>query len=137
MWNLGIGDYTYRQQIRHTIFQTKIIPPTLWNSCDYVIQFNFIIAHIRGKNNTAVDYLSRLEISPKKLILRIIEDILTTPIELHAQSAGVSEEEQIFYAEDDDETEEQILQRKKDARDHPTNQLPDISFEKFFTHKSD
>ena len=117
-------------------FQTKIIPPTLWNACDYVIQFNFTIAHIPGKNNTAADYLSRLEISPKeKLILRIREDIPTTPIELHVQSAGVSEEEQIFYTEDDDEREEQVLQRKKAARDHPTNQLPDISFEKFATHK--
>ena len=75
-------------------FQTKIIPPTLWNACDYVIQFNFTIAHIPGKNNTTADYLSRLEISPKeKLILRIREDIPTTPIELHVQSAGVSEED--------------------------------------------
>ena len=115
-------------------FQTKIIPPTLWNARDYVIQF----IHIPGRNNTAADYLSRLEISPKeKLILRIREDIPTTPIELHVQSAGVSEEEQIFYTEDDDETEEQILNRKKDARAHPANQLPDISFEKFTTHKSD
>ena len=82
--------------------------------------------------------MSRLEISPKeKLILRIREDIPTTPIELHVQSAGVSEEEQIFYTEDDDEMEEQTLQRKKDARDHPTSQLPDISFEKYATHKSD
>ena len=119
-------------------FQTKIIPPTLWNACDYVIQFNFTIAHIPSKNNTAADYLSRLAISPKeKLILRIREDIPTTPIELHNQSAEVSEKEQIFYTEDDDETEEQFLQRKKEARDHPTNQLPDISFEKFATHKSD
>ena len=58
----------------------------------------------------------------KKLILKIREDIPTTPIELHVQSAGVSEEEQIFYTEDDDETEEQTLQRKKDAREHPANQ---------------
>ena len=119
-------------------FQTKIIPPTQWNACDYFTQFNFTIAQIPGKNNTAADYLSRLEISPKeKLILRIREDIPTTPIELHVQSAGVSEEEQIFYTEVDDETEEQILQRKKDATAHPSNQLPDISFEKFTTHKSD
>ena len=69
-------------------FQTKIIPPTLWNACDYVIQFNCTIAHIPGKNNTAAYYLSRLEISPKeKLILRIRKDIPTTPIELHVQSA--------------------------------------------------
>ena len=78
-------------------FQTKIIPPTLWNACDHVMQFNFTIAHIPGKNNTAADYLSRLEFSPKeKLILRIREDISITPIEFNVQSAGVTEEEQIF-----------------------------------------
>ena len=41
------------------------------------------------------------------------------------------------FTEDDDETKKQILQRKKEARDHPANQLPDISFEKFTTHRSD
>ena len=96
------------------------------------------IAHIPGKSNTAADYLSRLEISPKeKLILRLSEDIPTTSIEVHIQSAGVTEEEQIFYTEDDDEAEEQILQRKKDAREHSANQLPDISFEKFTTYNRD
>ena len=49
----------------------------------------------------------------------------------------MSEEEQIFYTEDDDETEEQIIQCEKEAGDHPTNQLPDISFEKFTIHKND
>ena len=30
-------------------FQTKIIPPALWNACDYVIQFNFVnSAHPRS-----------------------------------------------------------------------------------------
>ena len=117
-------------------FQNKIIPPTLWNACDYVIQFNFTIAHIPGKNNTAADYLSRLEICPKeKLILRIREDISTTPIELNVQSAGVIEEDQIFFTDEDEETEEQIWQRKKDARSHPTNQVPDISFEKLSVHQ--
>ena len=117
-------------------FQTKIIPPTLWNACDYVIQFNFTIAHIPGKNNTAADYLSRLEICPKeKLILRIREDISTTPIELNVQSPGVIEEDQIFFTDEDEETEEQIWQRKKDARSHPTNQVPDISFEKLSVHQ--
>ena len=47
-------------------FQTKIIHPTLWNACDYVIQFNFIIAQIP----------SRTETDPKeKLVLKIREDI--------------------------------------------------------------
>ena len=81
-------------------FQTKIIPPALWNACDYVIQFNFVIAHIPGAQNTAADYLSRLE------------DVQTLPIEINVQSAGVSQEEQIFYTNDDDETEEQYWARK-------------------------
>ena len=78
-------------------FQTKIIPPILLNASDYVFQINFTIAHVPGKNNTAADYLSRLEPSPKeKLILRIREDNPTTPIELQVQSAAVSEVEQFF-----------------------------------------
>ena len=43
------------------LFQTKAIPPALWNACDYVLQFNFKIAHIAGSVNTAADFLSRLE----------------------------------------------------------------------------
>ena len=116
-------------------FQTKIIPPTLWTACDYEIHYNFAIANIPGKNNTAADYLSRLEVSPKeKLILRIREDIQTKPIEHKAQSTGVSEEEQIFYTEDDDETEERLWQREKESRNSPWHQLPDISVDKLSTH---
>ena len=73
-------------------FQTKIIPPPLWNACDFVIQFNFTIAHIPGKNNTAADYLSRMEMDPtEKLVLKICADVETQPIEVNVQSAGVSE----------------------------------------------
>ena len=90
------------------------------------------------QNNTTADYLSRPEISSnEKLVLRLREEIPTTPIELHVHSAGVSEEEKIFYTADDDETEEQTLQRKKEARHHPAIQLPDISFETFTTHQND
>ena len=104
-------------------FQTKIIPPALWNACDYVLQFNFIIAHIPGKNNTAADYLSRMEMDPKeKLVLKIREDVETRPIEVNVQSAGVSEEEQIFFTEDDGETEALIWERKKQSRTNPTDQ---------------
>ena len=39
-------------------FQTKAITPSLWNACDYVLQFNFKIAHIAGSVNTAADFLS-------------------------------------------------------------------------------
>ena len=70
-------------------FQTKIIPPALWNACDYVLQFNLIIAHIPGKNNTAADYLSRMEMDPKEnLVLKIREDVETRPIDVNVQAAG-------------------------------------------------
>ena len=54
-------------------FQTKIVPPALWNACDYVIQFSFVIEHIPGARNTAADSLSRLEADPKdKLVMKIV-----------------------------------------------------------------
>ena len=37
-------------------FQTKMIPPPLWNACDFVLQFNFTIAHIPGSMNTAANF---------------------------------------------------------------------------------
>ena len=98
-------------------FQTKIIPPPLWNACDFVIQFNFVIAHIPGKNNTVADYLSRMEIDPtEKLVLKIREDVETRPIEVNVQSAGVSEEEQVFFTEEDNETEQQYWERKQQSK---------------------
>ena len=94
-------------------FQTKIIQPTLWNACDFVIQFNFTIAHIPGKNNTAADYLSRMEMDPtEKLVLKIRADVETQPIEVNVPSAGMSEEEQVFLTEEDNETEGQSWERK-------------------------
>ena len=67
-------------------FQTKMIPPPLWNACDFVLQFNFTIAHIPGKMNTAADFLSRLEMDPnEKVILKIREDIPTKPIEVNIE----------------------------------------------------
>ena len=44
--------------------QTKVIPPHLWNACDFVPQFKFTFAHIPGKMNTAAAFLSRLERDP-------------------------------------------------------------------------
>ena len=37
-------------------FQTKAIPPFLWNACDYVLQFNFEIAHFAVSVNTAAAF---------------------------------------------------------------------------------
>ena len=36
-------------------FQTKIIPLPLWNACNFILQFNFTIAHIPSRTNTATE----------------------------------------------------------------------------------
>ena len=102
-----------------SFFQTKAIPPALWNACDHVLHFNFKIAHIAGSVNTAADSLSRLE--PKvteKIRLKIRADIQTTPIEVTTSSSDVADEEQFFdtQADKNDESEEQTLERKEQSR---------------------
>ena len=103
-------------------FQTKAIPPFLWNACDYVSQFNFKIAHIAGSVNTAADFLSRLELKvTEKIRLKIREDVQTPPIEVTTSSSDVAVEKQFFFTctDDHDETEEQILRRKEQSRHKP------------------
>ena len=100
-------------------FQTKAIPPSLWNACDYVLQFNFKIAHIAGSANTTADFVSRLELKvTERIRLKIREDVQKTLIEVTTSSSGVADEEQFFFIQpdDQDETEEQILQRKEQSR---------------------
>ena len=101
-------------------FQTKAIPPSLWNACDYVLQFNFKIAHIAGSVNTAADFLSRLEIKvTERIRLKIREDVQTTPIGVTTSSSDVADEEQFFFThtDDPDETEKQIVQRKEQSHE--------------------
>ena len=100
-------------------FQTKAIAPSLWNACDYVLQFNFKIADIAGSVNTAAGFLSRLELKvTEKIHLKIREDIQTTTIEVSTSSSDVADEEQFFFTQPDsqDETEEQIIQQKEQSR---------------------
>ena len=102
-------------------FHTKAIPPSLWNACDYVLQFNFRIAHIAGSVNTETDFLSRLELKVTEGIrLKIRADVQTTPIEVTTSSSDVANAEQFFFTHTDgqDETEEQILQRKERSREN-------------------
>ena len=96
-------------------FQTKAIPPAPWNASDYVLQFNFKIAHTAGSVNTAADFLSRLELKvTEKKRLSIRDDIHTTPIEVTTSSSDVADEEQVFFTDADDtnESEEHTLERK-------------------------
>ena len=97
-------------------FQTKAIPPSLWNACDFVLQFNFKIAHIAGSINTAANFLSRLELkATEKIHPKIREDVQTTPTEVSTSSSDVPDEEQFFFTQtdDEDETEEQNFTTEK------------------------
>ena len=107
-------------------FQTKAIPPSLWNACDYVLQFNFKIAYIAGSVNTAADFFSQLQLKfAERIRLKIREDVQTTPIEVTTSSSDVADEEHFIFAHtnDQDETEEQILQRKEQSRERATEWL--------------
>ena len=53
-----------------------------------------------------------MEMDPtEKLVLKIRADVEIQPIEVNVQSAGVSEEEQVFFTE-----EEQIWERKRQSK---------------------
>ena len=78
-------------------FKTKAIRPTLWNSCDYVLQFNSNVAHIAGSANTAADFVSRLQVKvTEKIYLKIREDVQTTLIEETTSSPDVTDVTEIL-----------------------------------------
>ena len=98
-------------------FQTKIIPPALWNACDYVLQYNFVIAHVAGAMNTAADFLSRAEWNPtEKLEMNIRNDVNTKAIEVNIQSTGVAEEELLYILPGECPTEQQLWEEKEAIR---------------------
>ena len=109
------------------IFETKAIPPSLWNSCDHMLKFSFGKAHIAGPVKTAADFLSLLEVEvTEKIRLKIRDDVKTTPIDVTTSSSDVADEEQIFFTQTagKDETEEQTLERKEQRRKKATEWVP-------------
>ena len=49
-------------------FQSKTIPPSLWNFLDRVLAFNLLLAHIPGRANAAADFLSRTQTDPSAVL---------------------------------------------------------------------
>ena len=94
-----------------------MIAPALWNACDYVLQYNFVIAHVAGTMNTAAAFLSRTEVDPtEKLEMTIRNDIHTEAIEVNIQSFCIVKEEQIYVLLDDELDENQIWEEKQNNR---------------------
>ena len=70
------------------------------------------------KRTLQLIFLSRLEYLPKEKIQpKIRNDVIITPLEVNIRNSGASDEEQIFYEPSDDVTEEQLWQRKQEARE--------------------
>ena len=74
--------------------------------------------NVACSQNTAADFLSRLEITSKeKVQLKLRDDILTSPIEVNLQSSGVADEEQLFFLPDEDEeSEQETIARKAQSK---------------------
>ena len=102
-------------------FQTKAIPPALWNSYDYALQFNFKIAYIAGSVNTAAVFVCRLQLKVTERIRhKVQKDIQPTLIEVKTSPSDVADQDQIFFfpGNNKNESEEQTLERKKQSRQH-------------------
>ena len=84
MWGSDFPDIVFTDNRSVTrFFQTKIIPPPLWNACDFVLRCNFVIEHIAGAMDTAADFLSRAEAkSTEKLEMNMRNDVTTKAIEV-------------------------------------------------------
>ena len=55
-------------------FQSKLIHPALWKFMDRVIAYNIVLAHIPGRANAAVDFLSRMQTDPiQSLELQLLD----------------------------------------------------------------
>ena len=116
-------------------FHTKMIPPALWNACDFVLQYNFVIAHVAGSMNTAAIFLSRTEVDPtEKIEMTIRNDIPTKAIEVSIQSSGIVEEEHIYVLPDDEIIGNQLWEEKQnignqvqtETHDEPENAISEL-----------
>ena len=77
--------------------------------------------HVAGSQNTAADFLSRLELtSREKIQLKLPDDIITAPIEVNLQSTDVADEEQLLsYQTKKKNQNKRFLQGKRLANNGP------------------
>ena len=93
------------------IFQSKMVPAPSWNARDFFLQFNFTMAHILDKMNTAADIVFRLESDTnERTILKITEDVPAQTMDINIESAAKAQNGQNFFHIDDLElpSEEQL-----------------------------
>ena len=74
-------------------FQSKSIQPPLWNCLDRVLSVNIRLAHFPGKANSAVDFLSRMQVDPNltlQITLTYHAPVREIEIETEAKAPNVS-----------------------------------------------
>ena len=58
--------------------------------------------HVAGTQNTAADYLSRIDLKPKERVeLKTRNDITIRPIQVNLQYTDVADEEQLLFLPDE------------------------------------
>ena len=90
-------------------FQSKRIPPKLWNYCDQALQFDFVLVHVPGTENPAADYLSRLDINPQDRINLKLNDkipVYYVEIDLAAKTPKQDDSEEDY--DPDQQQQEEI-----------------------------
>ena len=97
-------------------FQTKIIPPPLWNACDYVPQYNYSTRCRSYKRSCQFPY--RAEVKPtEKFEMNVRIDVTTKAIEVNIQqSTGVAEEEPLYILPEETPTEQEKGTLRKAAK---------------------
>ena len=98
-------------------FQSKRLPPKLWNYRDQALQFDFVLAHVPGVENPAADYLSRIDIHPKDRIhLKLHDEIPANEVEFDLASKTPKQ----------DDEEEEYIPDETDVPDITTSPNPSL-----------
>ena len=87
-------------------FQSKRIPPKRSNFCEQTLQFDFVLAHVPGSENPAVDYLARLDIRLEERIhLKLNDEVPDNHVEIDLSFRTPKQDEvEGDYIPDDDTT---------------------------------
>ena len=79
-------------------FQSKVIPPSLWNCLDRILAFNIVIAHIPGRANYAADFLSRMENDKTATMsLKLTDRIPVREIEIDTEAQNPDVELNVLF----------------------------------------
>ena len=79
-------------------FQSKVIPPSLWNCLDRILAFNIVITHIPGRANYAADFLSRMENNKSATMsLKLTDRIPVREIEIDTEAQNPDVELNVLF----------------------------------------